>query len=1075
MQRKSRLVWLLVVIFALISIAGACGGDGGDATGEDDDGPNPPDDDLIPDDDTGDDDMDDDSDDDNDDDISGPDPVVIINDPDDGEELPDYDVILDADLYNIDDPANVTVFLDGMVINETVTISTTRVYGEFTAPMGGDFTFRIEAVNDHGTGFDQADFHIDKPWIRVDNPQAGEFINVRLVEVEATYGNCDDEDISVNLDDTPITGSLFVYGGQITGEIESIDVGDHLMLFHGERGADEVDVPIPFFIELEDPHFDLSASSYHLTTGEYADLEYKFFDEDGFDITGVVDVDISVDPALGTVIQGDRVWFYYGGTFEVSVGTLYQGNYYTASVFIYVDQGEVYELDIELSDDEIAAGETVTVTSTITDINGNPVYAEVIYSVDPPFGATIVDYEITLTYAGVITVRGNVAGTGVYDEEEVLVNPAEPYDVFIYCDRPSVEQGESVTCEADVEDIYGNPIEIGTYFTAFPNTGVTQVDNVFTFEAEGVFILTAHVDGHPSLEDSTMVEVVDVTPPDLVFISPERGFYTHVTSLDVSGYVYDIDPYTASLEINGSSVYLEPQGPNTAYFSTAYTLANGLNILEAIAEDGSGNTAKASTSIMLGQEEWPNDAYVTDAMGLRISEKGFDQIEIIINGFLLDLDFEPIIMSMNPIFDERVEFWGMTIASAKAWVTGVEQDNCYMNFEVYEDYIDTVAGLPRLKLWIKASGSILGIGYTVYGHVTATNIALNAQTTLAAVNNEIVVEMGNFNLVIGNLNISIDGFPDELLDQFEDDVQDLIENTVDDLLSQTIPPLLEELMSQIPYDFDFQVGEATFNVGFQPTNLDPDGDGVTFWMRSRVQTDTINPIVPTFDGSFKTPSNSPTFGHYIPGTAQTYGFGIALGDDIVNQILYQVYRSGMLHQDFEQVFNACDALIYAVFPPICDTYGDVPLTIKMRPLLPPIILFEPAKFNAVNTEIQMGDLLLHLYTDDGNTQELVLTLATSTILPATISHDYYTNALSVDFDTPEVVVDTISNPLALNEDLFEALAPVLIELITPIFSQALQGFELPSFDGWTLQMEQMFAIGGGYDFIGIYAELIREP
>ncbi len=1064
----------LLYLLAMIALAGCADNDGANMSERDDDTPYL-DDDLDGDDD-GDD--DDDSDDDDtgdddgvDDDTDGPNPGVFINKPVDGETLSSLQFDVEADLYNVDDANRVTVLLDGVTITEALTVTTDQVTGNLTAPYGGDFNLRIEAENDAGKGWDEVQFDIDKPWFRVTAPRAGAYLTAKPVVVAATFGNCDEDTVVVKLDSTDVTGQLDVFNGNVSGQLEMIDEGSHVLNFYASRGRDEVSLDVPFVLELDAPHFVMELSADEIETGDYVDVNYRFFDENGQDITDSVTVDLTVDPNNGVAVDDQRIWFYLPGHFTVTASTFYGGTTYIGNALLFVKQAEAWDIEITLSDYDIDAGESVVATAEVTDEQGNPVYVPVYYTVDPPFGATVNGEEITLTRAGTATVRGTVANTGIYDEAVVTVSPGEPVDVKLYCDQPSIAEGGTIHCTGTAVDQYGNNSNHGIYFTVNPGTGVTINGGDLTFAEAGYFVITVHVDGHPSLTAQTIAEVVDVTPLKIVFTNPPRGYYTHTGTVNVTGNIADIDPYTADLTINGEAVYIKPTGADSGSFEYLVTLVNGLNIIEAEVTDG-GVTDSASTAVLYGQAEWANNAYISNAMGFRISDLGFDQIATVIDTYLIDLPIEQMIMQMNPVFDESVEVWGVTVASAHAVVTGVESANPTVDFDAMDETVTVTANLTSIKLFFRVSGSVIGIGYTAYGDVTAQNISASANAHLSVQNGAVVSSVDEFAVNIGTLDINIDDFPDELIDLFSDSIASLIEDTAESALQRYIPPLLQEVMAQIPYAFDIPVGDVTFNMGFRPAELTQDSDGATFWMNGRVLTDTINPIVPVFSGSFKTASTRPEFGHYMPGTVQEYGFGVNLGDDIVNQLLYQTFRSGLLTADFEQVFGACDAIIYAVFPPICDTYGNVDLTIKMRPLLPPIMKLGEAKFNDVPAQIQLGDLLMHLYTDDGSTQELVLTLATSATLPTTITADYETNSLSVTFDTPEVVVDTVNNPLALNETLFEALVPPLVELLLPLLSGALQGLQLPSFDGWEMQLEQMMIDGSGNDYIGIYAELL---
>ena len=199
-----------------------------------------------------------------------------------------------------------------------------------------------------------------------------------------------------------------------------------------------------------------------------------------------------------------------------------------------------------------------------------------------------------------------------------------------------------------------------------------------------------------------------------------------------------------------------------------------------------------------------------------------------------------------------------------------------------------------------------------------------------------------------------------------------------------------------------------------------------------------------------------------------------------NQVLYTVYRTGMLHLDVAAGIDACDTLFYALLPEICDHYGggSVPLNITIRPQLPPVMVINPAKAGTIETEIQLGDMFIYLLADTGGgNPEPVLTISASTKIPTDITHVWEDNSLNVAFGDVDVYVDTVANPLSLPEGLFEDIAPLLVDFILPILSQAIEGIGLPEFevagDIYRPRLNNIFVLGSGQDFIGAFGDIER--
>jgi len=1035
-------------------------------------------------------------------------PIVTIIEPEDDAVFDIYLIDILAEIQYLDDEAGITVYLDGVDITTVLAVSNTAVVGQINAESGGQHTLRVEAENEDGIGFDEVSFLIDKPWIKVYSPLPGSVQFARTVEIDADYGNCPDCEVTVVLDDVDITGELDIWGGGISGDVTGLEEIEHELVFRAEEGnkGDFVEVTVPFFVELEEPHFELFLSATTIFAAEYVDLIYVFYNENGEDITSLIDVDILVDPADGVVIAGNRLWFHYPGLFEIQVGTAYPGyGYITGTSWVFVQPTEPWNLDLELSAYEIDAGEWIIADATVTDENGNEMsWIDVVFQVDPPFGVSIDDNAITLTKAGISTVTALIPGTGVYDSKEVQVNPGLPIELELYCDRPIVgtydptdpDPDTIVTCGVEIKDFYGNAVEGEPYtYLVVPPGGVTNLGDEFTFEYDGYFVISATSVHYPLLVDTFMVQAVNSDPPGVVITAPDRALYTQNDTVNLTGYVYNVDlldPDTVVYLHQGASqqaMYFDWQTGD--FGPELIQLVNGLNMLsvEVVINEGSGPPdeihAKAATSVLYALYEWPNNSMIENILGVRIDDLGFDQIETIAESYLDAMPIEEMMMAMNPLFAERVELWGVPLASAKAVLTGVSWDIPQLMLDATPDALITQALLPYMKLDFKVTGNILFVSYRITGYVEVENVFLDTFSWLYLdpSSHQIILDMDQADFNVGSLHLHIDGFPDELANWFEHVVEGAIEDTANASLRNEIPDLIQDLLNDIPLRFEFPVGDATFSFDGQPETLTTTATGMTIWMDGRVISDTINPAVRPLNGSIRTPSSVPDLA-VIPNGSQA-GVAVALSDDMFNQIFYTVYRSGMIHLNVDDAFDACDTLLYTIIPEICDTFQILPglplmLDISIAPSLPPVMLLTPitGKSGTLETQIQIGDMMIHLLADDATApggHRPVLSLSVSATIPANIEHVFETNTLTVNFGTPIVFVDTVSNPAMLTESFFEDLAPLLVELIMPILAEAIEGFTLPTFDvgndTYRTQVNDIFYIGASGAFMGIFGAL----
>ena len=136
----------------------------------------------------------------------------------------------------------------------------------------------------------------------------------------------------------------------------------------------------------------------------------------------------------------------------------------------------------EVDPTEIEAGESVTVTCSAVDENGEPVDIEFAVLVTPDEGVTGDDFELTLTVAGSYEVACRVAPDGQVDDNPVTltVNPGPAARVETSLDPPEVAASEEsdVTCRMVDESISLATTPSATSACTFPPSSSTDTHRI---------------------------------------------------------------------------------------------------------------------------------------------------------------------------------------------------------------------------------------------------------------------------------------------------------------------------------------------------------------------------------------------------------------------------------------------------------------------------------------------------------------------------------------------------------------------------------------------------------------------
>ncbi|MCB9490116.1 MAG: hypothetical protein H6684_15405 [Deltaproteobacteria bacterium] len=1046
-----------------------------------------------------------------------PSPTVVITAPTQNEDLTSYDVEVAATLTNA---TTVTVYVDDVDVTSefeakdlaadvALTITPSSVSGSITLE-AGEHTLRITVQNATGNAQASVDFNVDLGGIIIYEPEPGTIFNVRDVPVSADYINIATNTVHVLLNGEDKTGDLTVFNGEISGELPFLEEGDYTLEINGfnannidpDNNPDGIVRAYSFFtVEVVPAHFDIKAKPRIADTGEEIEVEFTLIDESGNDRTGDTVVSWSTDPSSPSAVINDgsngsgSVIFNEPGFFNIVLETVLDSQPVTGEAFIWVRKQDAASVELELSDNDIDAGTTIEATATAYNSSDEPIYADFKYSVWPPGGVTVVEFDnmaqITFERAGEFRVRVKVIGSSTTDEQTVIVHAGPPVDIEVIIPDPVLEEGEYTTPYAVLIDAQGNQVdEVGAVFGVAPSTGVvpdSPEEGDYTFNTAGHFVVTANAEPpYNGLNDSASLDVIDVSPPKIV-IYTERGQWVEGNNLVVEGEVTDCDYIHDTIKYiqDGNETQGQLSGqPTPCRFSHSAELSTGLNIVEVVATDEADNEAEASISAMHGDKVEDGDL-VPNGLWLRLNESTFDQIAGLIEPTLNEgVDQLPdLIYAQNPVFDDSIDVWGVEVASAKGTVTNASFGDAYFTIDAQEfEGLTIDVGVEDVNIDMNIRGAVAGIGYNTNGDIDADKVGLRATAQIFVDEyDDVTITLSSVDAYLDGFSFDISDFPDELEDLFIGAMTDFLESAVENTLSAIVPEVLEALLGQLPTDFAFNLSGYEVNVEYAFNQILWDDDGGTFKMDMGMWTTDGSPAVPDFGGSLETESIPPQdseFSRYIPGTQNPYAFGIVLTDEVLNQSLYTLYRTGLLSLDFNGIFTTDTTGMGLIFPGLKSYCNGCDINMKLRPLLPPLLTVggtgngDPS---LIPVEVQMGELMVSLYVDNGSTEELFLDIAGQLIMPAGMGIKYPDNTLDIQFadDEATMAVYVLAEPLGFGWDnqKLQGLSSFLLQLVAPSMDALFEGIVLPGFGGVNMSVLNQQIMGANNDYMGFFSDL----
>lgn len=490
-------------------------------------------------------------------------------------------------------------------------------------------------------------------------------------------------------------------------------------------------------------------------------------------------------------------------------------------------------------------------------------------------------------------------------------------------------------------------------------------------------------------------------------------------------------------------------------------------------------------------DTWPPGTNLIDAAAIQISDDGFASMSTVLPQAVPS---DPVVL--DPVVQEEMLY---SVSLSNAWV-GVEttalelipQDGVLdIRFDllvnINDPDVDPTLGLPpKFNLDYTAlfiSDECLGwiepfpVGATLpfsLDVVTGPDGKPVLDATMGAFTLEnglgtehIQLECGTGSLItIDQVIKEISGYSlvDYLIESMEESLYDQIAALQADLEAQ-----LEDALNQAYLDQTVDVNGIPLHVELYPQEVEITEDGMDLRLQglsSAPPAACTDLFDPDEAGSIKTSGDLPDIGDF-PSDSHA---GLVLSDDYPNQLLYALWRGGLLCYDLSagQVDIGFD-----LDTSLLGLLGGEPFQALFPEAQPMIVRTEPRQSPVVEYDgnhdliVQAHDVGLEFYTELDYRNVHALGVALDVDAGVDFAFDDQTGlaAVEVALGEDEIGVRIGSNELAPGSDeaIVVAFQGLMDSIITPMIGDALTGlsFGVPSYEGLGLVDFQVDAMGDG--------------
>ncbi len=511
----------------------------------------------------------------------------------------------------------------------------------------------------------------------------------------------------------------------------------------------------------------------------------------------------------------------------------------------------------------------------------------------------------------------------------------------------------------------------------------------------------------------------DVPPAPVIALTDPLAASWHGTGeRQVSGTWEHVD----SVTVNSVPAALEDDGT----FSTIVSLTRGLNAIEAHGQ-GEQDSTFDRVSVLAGTWEDPGSA-IDDAVSLRLNQPGLDQA----TDYAADMVTEDLVNAsvaeMNPVYEDSYGLWGWDAVEIKGDIDEITFSEARIEATPSSGVLALEVTIPDLYVDLQAYGEIVGVGFDEDASMEATKAVITGDLQLG------VDGRGGLTVALSNPAVDLNGFsydtdllPWDIEDYlFVDSIRGVVEDMLVEEIEAMVPTLLEELLTGLDLSMELDLMGAPLSVEVAFTDARIDSDGVAL----STSVDASVPMAGTkvYPGFLGSDPASPDLDTRSPVSG-------AISDDLVNLMLFEAWRGGVLDMALSTEDGSLDPLMLAALKA---DEGSLHLSAN----LPPVAVEVDG-----GLQIQAGELIVDIHTPGGELGEF-LQLAVSVFIDLDLT--LVDGVAALELGEPELAMMVRDSDWGATDETTTRLIEEMLPLDS--FMMLLGGLEfpLPSLAGLTI-------------------------
>lgn len=463
-------------------------------------------------------------------------------------------------------------------------------------------------------------------------------------------------------------------------------------------------------------------------------------------------------------------------------------------------------------------------------------------------------------------------------------------------------------------------------------------------------------------------------------------------------------------------------------FSAPITLQRGVNVLEAHGVAATGHEHFVRHAVLAGDFADPG-APIDRAAAVRINRGG---LRVAVNEVASLLDPELInasLAGMNPVYQDSYGLLGWDAVEVSADIGSIAFGPPALEATPASGVLTVELALPDLDVWAPVSGSIVGFSFNTDVWVGASRAEVIALLTVDAANGQLQVDLGAayVNLVGFWYDTSLlPGQVESLI--LVNTLRGALENAILEQIEQVVPPLLQAQLASLDLSFSTELLGKPVSVEASVAQAAVDHEGVL--LIADLDVSLPGAGAHTYAGYLSVGTADPR-----PGTQSDVS--LALSDDLLNRVLFEAWRAGML----SLTLSSEDGTLQPILLHQLGARDEA--TVIVEAALPPVVIAREGELQA-----QIGELEVTILTPRGDMGErLELAAALFIELDLTVKN----GELALGLVEPQVQIMVRDSDWSVSNETITEILTEQLPIDTLLLLVGNLRFPLPSLGDITIQ------------------------